>query len=264
MAETEPCSLARAVDQFVEVPACEANTARASRTGGSALLWTMMAVVVAETLYVAWIAARGYFYQDDFVDLQLTKQLGLDGRLLEQPIFGHFIPGYTFVDFIVSSITPYRWQIVEATDVLLVAASLLLLYRLLVNLLGATWITVALVVMAGASFSLVPSLVWWASGLQFVAIPASILAIDGQVRFLQTGRVRHVVFGGIALTVALAFYDGAVSTALFVLLMTLLIWPAGPGFRGATQVLVRYWPAWICFGIPVAFDLGWRFTHHAL
>jgi hypothetical protein len=222
-------------------------------------------VIVLESLYVLWIAARGYFYQDDFVDLGLIKQLGFDGRMLEQPVYGHFVPGYNVVNYLIASVVPYRWPFVEAADVGLFALSLFLLYRLLTTLFGSNWLAVALVALAGASFSLVPSVIWWASGLQqLVAIPAILTAVLCQVHYLSSGRVRLAVLAGLSFAVGLAFYDGTLGAALFIVLMTLLFWPVRPGLAGVPRAVVAYWPAWLCFGVPIGLDLWWRFSHYVL
>ena len=251
------------VDARPKGPTGPASEIRPATTRG--LVWAVTTVVVIESLYVLWTAWRGYFFQDDFVDFAVDRQLGFGRKLLEQPVFGHFIPGYNVVNYLVASNLPYRWPIIEAADVLLFALSLVLLYRLLTTIFGPTWLSVPLVALAGASFSLVPSLVWWASGLQqLVAIPATLLAIDCQVRYVTTGRIRYALLGGACLTVGLAFYDGVVVSALFIVVMTVLIWPIGRGLRGAAKTVIAAWPAWLCFGIPVALDLGWRFSHSAL
>jgi hypothetical protein len=222
-------------------------------------------VILLESVYVWWTAARGYFYQDDFVDFGLVKRLGFDGRMLEQPVFGHFVPGYNVVNYLIASVVPYRWPFIEAADVGLFALSLFLLYRLLTTLFGSTWVAVALVALAGASFSLVPSIVWWASGLQqLVAIPAILAAVLCHVRYLSSGRAHFAVLAGLSFAVGLAFYDGTLGAALFIVLMTLLFWPVRPGIAGLPRAAVAYWPAWLCFGVPIALDLLWRFSHYAL
>src|SRR3984957_6875594 len=142
-----------------------------------ALARRVFAVVFVECLYALWTASRGYFLQDDFLDLQRVRQLGFDGRLFEHPVFGHFIPGFNFIDYLLSLIVPYQWWLIVLIDVLLYALSLILLSRLLTSLFGSSWLGVALVAVAGASFSLVPSFVWWSTALEYlVAIPATLLA----------------------------------------------------------------------------------------
>jgi len=240
---------------FKESPALE-NT--------RSLSWALAAIILIESLYVLWTASRGFFYQDDFVDLAVAKQLGIGGRLLEQPVFGHFIPGYNLVNYLVASVTPYRWPIIESADVAIFAASLILLSVVMRLLFGHRWLIAPLVALAGASFAMVPSIDWWASGLQLTAITATLMLLIFHIRFMATGRIRFAILGSVALAVALAFYDGALVAAMFLVLMTVLIWPVGPGLKGAAQTLVEYWPAWICYGVVVAMDLGWRFTHAAL
>ena len=162
-----------------------------------AVAWSVVGVVFVECLYALWTASRGYFWQDDFIDLQALRQLGFDGRLFEQPVFGHFIPGFNFVDYLISLIVPYPWWLIVLLEVLLFGLSLFLLDHLLTILFGPSWLGVALVAIAGASFSLVPSLVWWATALEYlVAIPATLLACIFHVRYLRTGRVRYAAFGG--------------------------------------------------------------------
>jgi hypothetical protein len=230
-----------------------------------AVTWSVVGVVAVECLYAFWTASRGYFFRDDFIDFGALRQLGFGGRLFEQPIFGHFIPGFTFVDYLLSLIVPYPWWLIVLIEVCLFALSLILLDRLLVTLFGSSWLGVALVAIAGASFSLVPSLVWWATALEYlVAIPATLLACIFHVRYLRTGRIRDAVFGAVSIAVGLAFYDGLIVSVLFIVLMTVLIWPVGPGLHGVGQTLVKHALAWVCYGIPVALELGWRFAHQSL
>jgi hypothetical protein len=64
--------------------------------------------------------------------------------------------------------------------------------------------------------------------------------------------------------IGFAFYDGLIVSVVFIVLMTLLFWPAGPGLHGITQTLTVHARAWLCYGIPVALELGWRFAHPGL
>ncbi len=227
-----------------------------------AVAWSVVGVVFVECLYALWTASRGFFWQDDFIDLQALRQLGFGGHLFEQPVFGHFIPGFNLVDYLISLIVPYPWWLIVLLEVLLFGLSLFLLDHLLTILFGPSWLGVALVAIAGASFSLVPSLVWWATALEYlVAIPATLLACIFHVRYLRTGRVRYAAFGAGAIAIGFAFYDGLFVSVIFIVLMTVLIWPVGPGLQGVKQTLVVHSRAWACYGIPVVLELGWRFTH---
>lgn len=230
-----------------------------------ALAWSVIGVVIVECLYALWTASRGYFWQDDFIDLQALRQLGFGGRLFEQPVFGHFIPGFNFVDYFIASIVPYPWWLIVLVEVSLFGLSLFLLNHLLAMLFGRSWLAVALVALAGASFALVPSLVWWATALEYlVAIPATLLACIFHVRYLRTGQVRDAVFGGVSIAVGFAFYDGLFVSVFFIVLMTVLFWPVSPGLRGVAQTMSVHARAWICYGVPVALELGWRFAHPGL
>jgi hypothetical protein len=249
----------------LEDPASSQAADNHSPIRDQALVWSVVGVISVECLYALWTASRGYFWQDDFIDLQALRQLGFDGRLLEQPVFGHFIPGFNVVDYFISLIVPYPWWLVVLLEVFLFGLSLFLLDRLLKILFGRSWLSVALVALAGASFSLVPSLVWWATALEYlVAIPATLLACIFHVRYLRTGRNREAICGGVSIAVGFAFYDGLFVSVLFIVLMTLLIWPAGPDLHGVFQTLTAHRLAWLCYGLPVALELGWRFAHPGL
>src|ERR1700727_976517 len=107
---------AKTDDRIPPPNTCENPTVR-TRT----LAWSVFAVVFAECLYALWTAWRGYFLQDDFLDLQRARQLGFDGRLFEHPVFGHFVPGFNFIDYLLSLIAPYQWSLIVLIDVLLFA-----------------------------------------------------------------------------------------------------------------------------------------------
>ena len=212
-----------------EAPARPSNSARS-------ITLAVGVTILIESLYVLWTASRGFFYQDDFVDFAEARRLGFDGRLLEHPVFGHFIPGYNLVNYLVSSFTPYRWLIVEVADVLIFATSLAFLYVVMRLLFGARWQIVPLVALAGASFSMVPSIDWFASGLQLASITATLLLLICHIRFVTTGLVRFAILGAASLAIALAFYDGALVSAFFIVLMTVLIWPVAPGLAVRQEV----------------------------
>ena len=235
----------------------ETRTAR-----NRSLAWSVFTVIFVECLYALWTASRGYFLQDDFLDLQRVQQTGFDGRLFEHPVFGHFIPGFNFIDYLLSLIVPYQWWLIVLIDVLLFALSLILLDRLLTSLFGPSWLGMVLVAVAGASFSLVPSFVWWSTALEYlVAIPATLLTCLCHVRYLRSGQLRYAVFGVISIAVGFAFYDGLIVSVLFIALMTVLFWPAGPGVRGAFETLAVHSRAWACYAVLVVLELGWRLYH---
>jgi hypothetical protein len=241
------------------------NTGENRPVRNRALASSVFAVVFVECLYALWTAWRGYFLQDDFLDLERVRQLGFDGRLFEHPVFGHFIPGFTFIDYLLSLIVPYQWWVIVLIDVFLFALSLILLHRLLTTLFGPSWLGVALVAVAGASFGLVPSFVWWSTALEYlVAIPATLLACLFHVRYLRTGRVRYAVFGAVSIAGGFAFYDGLFVSVVFIVLMTVLFWPARPGVRGAFETLAVHSRAWVCYAVPVVLELGWRLDHPGL
>jgi len=241
------------------------NTEENRPVRNRALASSLFAVVFVECLYALWTASRGYFLQDDFLDLQRVRQLGFDGRLFEHPVFGHFIPGFTFIDYLLSLIVPYQWWVIVLIDVLLFALSLILLDRLLTTLFGSSWLGVALVAVAGASFSLVPSFVWWSTALEYlVAIPATLLACLFHVRYLRSGRFRDAVFGAISIAIGFAFYDGLLVSVVFIVLMTVLFWPARPGVRGVFETLAVHSRAWVSYAVPVLLEVGWRLNHPGL
>lgn len=130
-AELAPCpapqhpgsgSHAKTEDRMAAPKTGETRTAR-----NRSLAWSVFTVIFVECLYALWTASRGYFLQDDFLDLQRVQQTGFDGRLFEHPVFGHFIPGFNFIDYLLSLIVPYQWWLIVLIDVLLFALLLILL-----------------------------------------------------------------------------------------------------------------------------------------
>ena len=116
--------------------------------------------------------------------------------MLEQPVFGHFVPGYNLVNYFIAAGCSLPLPFCRGHRSRPLRPLAFPPNRLLTILFGSTWTGLVLVVLAGASFSLVPSIVWWASGLQqLMAIPAILATILCHVSYLSSGRIRFAVFG---------------------------------------------------------------------
>ena len=222
-------------------------------------------VVVAASSYAVWVIVKSYFFQDDFVDLPVAHRYGVGAKLLQYPIFGHFVPGYNLVNYWVASAVPYQWWRVLLFEGFFVVLGLVLLAVLARLLVGEGWLMVGIVAFGGTWFALLPSLAWWASGLeQVVAIPAVLLVLIAQVCWLESRRWFWLPIAFCAMAVAVSFYDGALVSALFVAASVCLFWPAGPRISGALRGLVRAWPLLAVVALPTAADLAWRFSHPKL
>ena len=207
-----------------EGPAADsAPTEPRHRLGAAGRVHLLAGIVLgAELVYLATVVSRAYFYGDDFVELYSARTLGPSVKLFEYSGLGDFTPGYNFVNYLIAGV-PYHWLPIALFEICFLALTLGVFYGLLSWLFGPRPTNVLLVALAGASFTLIPSIIWWASGLQqVVSIPACLLAIWEHLRYLRDGRLRHAVGATAAIAVGLAFYDGTLVIAVFLVALTAL------------------------------------------
>jgi hypothetical protein len=221
------------------------------------------AVMVLGTLGVLYLVNGATFYADDYISFSLARGQSL-GSYMVLGAFGHFIPLWRLANWALVTWAPYRWWPAALAEVVVYLAAVLLTWRLLKLLFGASWAAVALLAVAALSVLYVPSTLWWSAALGALPMFAmGVLTIDAFVRFDMTRRWRHLPVLTVAYAVGLGFFDSMMLVVLVLVLFTALFLCAGTGVGGIARGLLGRWPAWLCLAVPSALDLGYRFTHRA-
>lgn len=224
----------------------------------------MALVGLVQTLIVGWIVLSSGFQQDDYMFFYLGRQNGFSITGLTHSVFGSLIPGFMFVNTLLSMGSPIaRWHMVVLILALYVVL-IVVLYRLLELLFGPRPGIVLLTAIATCSGLLGVSLVWWTPAINSLpAIVADLLALDGLARHALTGKRRYLVLSVVSFAVGTAFYDPSMEVAVPLVLFTLLYLSDVRDWHSFwNAVRARAW-LWLGYSVPILMNLAWRRAHPA-
>ncbi len=253
--------LQRPSPEFGAVGTAESQT---STISPQTVRLTMCSVGLAQTVIVGLIVKSSVIFQDDYLYFYLARQNGLTLRGLTISVFGSLIPGFTFVNTILSQQSPIPTYEMTLVVILLYMALILVLYRFLEMLFGARLVVVVLTAMATCSGLLGVSLVWWTTAINSLpAVIADILALDGLARHALTRRRRHLVISVVSFAVGTLFYDPSMTIVLTLVLFTALYLANPRDWRSEWNAFrSRSW-VWIGYAVPITAALAWRRLHPA-
>ena len=253
--------LQRPSPEFGTVGAAESNT---STISAQTVRLTMLSVGLAQTVIVGLVVKSSGILQDDYLYFYLARQNGLTLHGLTISVFGSLIPGFAFVNTILSQQSPIPTYEMTLVVILLYMALILVLYRFLEMLFGARLIVVVLTAVATCSGLLGVSLVWWTPAINSLpAVIADILALDGLARHALTRRRRHLVISVVSFAVGTLFYDPSMTIVLTLVLFTALYLANPRDWRSEWDAFrSRSW-VWVGYAVPITAALAWRRLHPA-
>ena len=203
-------------------------------------------LIVVQLAVRADIASRGYLAMDDFV---LVSQAA-DSKLTPDLLFGiyidHLMPGAMLITWLIThTVGLAYWPYVL---ILLIgqAAVSIAFYRLLRLLFRPGWgLLIPLGIFLFTPLTL-ENTSWWWSGVNVLPMQlAIVLAVGAQVKYIRTGRRRHLVTLGLSVVLGLIFFEKSVLIAPLVFLITACLFVKGGPLRSIGRAAVRYWPSWL-------------------
>ncbi|MFC8615554.1 hypothetical protein ACFT9M_03910 [Micromonospora purpureochromogenes] len=226
--------------------------------GGWARVHPVRAVAVAMILvslvWRAQLASRGYLAVDDYVLIARAAEADLTPGFLLTLYNNHFMPAALLATWLVTRAVglaywPYVLLLTAAQAVLAVSFA-----RLLRTLVRPGWaLLVPLAVFLFSPLTL-EATSWWAVGVNMLPMQiAMVLAVGAQVRYVRTGRRRHLVTLGLAVLFGLLFFEKALLVVPLVFLLTAFLFVGGPPVRAVLTTVRRYWPSWL---LLTAMSLG--------
>ncbi|MEU5789062.1 hypothetical protein ABZ754_15195 [Micromonospora purpureochromogenes] len=226
--------------------------------GGWARVHPVRAVAVAMILvslvWRAQLASRGYLAVDDYVLIARAAEADLTPGFLLTLYNNHFMPAALLATWLVTRAAglaywPYVLLLTAAQAVLAVSFA-----RLLRTLVRPGWaLLVPLAVFLFSPLTL-EATSWWAVGVNMLPMQiAMVLAVGAQVRYVRTGRRRHLVTLGLAVLFGLLFFEKALLVVPLVFLLTAFLFVGGPPVRAVLTTVRRYWPSWL---LLTAMSLG--------
>lgn len=218
--------------------------------------WATVAVGAVLILALAsrgWVAWRGYFYLDDFAFMAMAAHHSLfDLGYLLTPYNSQFMPGAHLWVWLLTRSMPFQYGGVVVVTMTLQLVLDLSFYTLLRRLFGpspATLLPFAVFVLSPLTL---PGTLWWAAALsqlpQQLAMVAVLLA---HVAYLRTGRVRHGLYGVLALVAGLLFAEKTLLVIPLLGALTVLFFAVGSALNRIRMVLIDHRRVWLAYGAVV-------------
>ncbi|MEH0938182.1 hypothetical protein [Micromonospora psammae] len=226
------------------------TTDRSGLLGGWTRVHPVRAVAVAMILvslvWRAQLASRGHLAVDDWVLIARAAESDLTPGFLLTLYNNHFMPAALLVTWLVTRAAgiaywPYVLLLTAAQAVLAISFA-----RLLRTLVRPGWaLLVPLAVFLFSPLTL-EATSWWAVGVNMLPMQiAMVLAIGAQLRYVRTGRRRHLATLALAVLFGLLFFEKALLVVPLVFLFTAFLLVGGPPVRAVLTTVRRYWPSWL-------------------
>ncbi|RZU72235.1 hypothetical protein EV384_0584 [Micromonospora kangleipakensis] len=205
-----------------------------------------VAMILVSLVWRAQLASRGYLAVDDYVLIARAAESDLTPSFLLTLYNNHFMPAALLITWLVTRAAglaywPYVLLLTAAQAVLAVSFA-----RLLRTLVRPGWaLLVPLAVFLFSPLTL-EATSWWAVGVNMLPMQiAMVLAVGAQVRYVRTGRKRHLATLALAVLFGLIFFEKALLVVPLVFLLTAFLFVGGPPVRAVLATVRRYWPSWL-------------------
>lgn len=208
------------------------------------------AILVLSCITRGWVAWRGYYYLDDFAFMAMAAHhSAFDLGFLLTPYNSHLMPGAYLWVWLLTRTMPFQYGGVVVVTMALQLLLDLGFYTVLRRLFGAT----PAILLPFAVFVLspltLPGTLWWAAAVnqvpQQLAMVAALLA---HVAYLRTGRVRHGLYGVLALVGGLLFSEKTLLVLPLLAALTVLFFTSGSLPDRLRAVVLPHRRVWLAYG----------------
>jgi hypothetical protein len=204
-----------------------------------------LALIVAQLIWKSFFLGHFYFWQDDFHFMELALRNSFSWGYLTFAEAGHPLPGALAIAWAVARISLYSWPLASAITVIMLAGAGLAALRLLRTLFGnrpAILIPLAVYLLSPLTL---PDIRWWSSAIETLPLQiATFMALNAQVNYVRTRRLRHAVAVAAWLLFGLVFFEKTLILPLFLLGVTSGFLMDGPWPGAIRRSLVSYWRGW--------------------
>ena len=210
-------------------------------------------LIVVQLCWKAYLLSRFYFRQDDFLLLDRAVAHGLSLTYLFSFSGGHLRPGGLAVFWLITRMSPYDWLLASIVTITALAAAGVLMLRLLLILFGRRpAILIPLIIFLFTPLTLA-GLSFWTTVTDWLPLQLTLLAATySHVRYVRSGRVRHVVAAAGWLGAGLLFdVQGALVPLLLFALTSAYLVP-GRWLAAARRTLRSFRWAWMIYGAVTA------------
>ena len=224
-------------------------------------------VVLAGALWVLILLGGSFYFADDFIRLGEASRATMGKNYLTMSVFGHFVPGWRFVYFVLQRFFGLGYGAAVAYTLILQTVCLVFLYRLLTTLFGRRRVNHVVVAFYALSPAMVVSLLWFANALHVItALAVMLIVLDCFVRYMATNKKSYAVVSALVAPIGLCFYEKTWLLLLALPLLTIVFSSQsgtfGESARRSIRRLVRLLPLWIAYALPMLAFIYYAATRH--
>lgn len=211
-------------------------------------LWVIVAV---QAIWLGALMWRGWYYQDDLAFMAQANGRTLGLAYLTDPVNDHLTPGLRLVFWLLQPLGASGYGVTVIARLALQAGATLLLHRLMVRLVGRSWLGLAVLACYAVS-PLLLGMTWLT--VAAMVLPAQVLVLTGlllQVEYIRNGRLRHAAWAGVAFGAAAMFLELSGIDAVLVVPLAL-----GFGYEGTVRqrfaAMRKQWLGWLLAALPLS------------
>jgi hypothetical protein len=212
----------------------------------------LLGIAAVHVVFVIVIGRTSWYWADDFLNFAMAREKGLGAGYVEEGMFGHFVPGHRVLDWAVDRWFPLDWTAALAIQTVCALACLWFLARVLRRLTGSTGFVLLATGLSAVSVLVVPSVLWWATGLcQLPALACTLAAIDAFLVWDERRGAAPLVASVLCVVAGLVFYEKPVLVLGYLPLLVVARIPERLSGRKVLQALVLRWPAWLSYAAVI-------------
>ena len=207
-------------------------------------------LIVVQALVRAQLAARGFLAEDDFVLANRAAGEPLSVEFLASLFNNHLMPAGLLTFWVIAKVAglvywPYLLLLTAGQTVLGIA-----FYRLLRLMLRSGWgLLIPLCLLLFSPLTL-DTTSMWAIGVYLLPMHlAMVWALGAQVKFVRTGRLRHLATLALSVVCGLLFFEKSLLIVPLVFLATACLFVTGGPLRSLGRAVRRYWPSWLVLAL---------------
>ncbi len=207
------------------------------------------AVAALIALQLAWradIASRGYLTEDDFTLAARAVGSDLTPSFLFEHVSNHLAPGVMLATWLIVRIAGLEYGPYLVLLLVGQAAVSTAFYRLLRRLMKPGWaLLIPLCVFLFTPITLDLTAFWFTGALILPMQLAMVLAMGAQVKYVRTGRARHLVTLALSVVFGLLFFEKSLLIGPLLFLLTACLLVDGGVFVSIARTIRLYWPSWL-------------------
>lgn len=214
-------------------------------------VWAL-AIAMSSLILQLWLVAGGSFYIDDFRAQTYATDVPYWPFVVESN-GTHLSPGARSLDWIQAHYFPLDHGFAVLVTLLVRVLLLAGFWRAARLMFGPRQLLLVPLTVLAFTPALVPPTGWYRQAITAMVCAVAICwCTDQHVRYLRSRRVRNVVGAVAGLALGLSFYEKSLLIVPWLVLLTLLFYSWGEGFRPGVRSMSAALPAWVGYALVSA------------